>query len=151
MSITSMMTARLRGIRMSWVGVASATVNSPRPSSDTAIGRCRHHGCGTCASVNRCRRRRRRSLDEDVDGEQGQRNQGEQQHGRTLEPVQRQWADAGQRHCDSPLLLAVDGALTTQRYSRRSRPSTNCSSFSHSRTAAEYGAAGLSTEPGSST
>ena len=36
-------------------------------------------------------------------------------------------------------------------YSRRSRESTNCSSFSHSRTAAEYGAAGLATESGSST
>ncbi|OBI97145.1 hypothetical protein A5625_06280 [Mycobacterium sp. 1465703.0] len=61
MSITSMMTARLRGMRMSWVGVASAIVKNTRHSSDMAIGRCRHGDCATGASVYRCRRWRRRA------------------------------------------------------------------------------------------
>lgn len=51
MSMTSMMTARLRGMRMSWVGVASAIVSNARLSSDAAIGRCRHGDCATGASV----------------------------------------------------------------------------------------------------
>jgi hypothetical protein len=41
-SITSITTARLRGIRTSWVGPAIATVNSSSDSTSRIAGRCRH-------------------------------------------------------------------------------------------------------------
>jgi hypothetical protein len=41
MSITSITTARLRGIRTSWVGPAMATVNNVSDATNRMAGRCR--------------------------------------------------------------------------------------------------------------
>lgn len=49
------------------------------------------------------------------------------------------------------LIARIANRTSTLNYSRRSLPSTNCSNFSHSRTAAAYGGDGLVTESGSST
>jgi hypothetical protein len=79
MSITSMMTARLRGMR--------------HGDRNVPPERLRHLCLGEAAQAAAAAQ-----LDDDVKGEQGQRDQPEQQQARTLEPVEREWADAGQRH-----------------------------------------------------
>src|ERR1700753_3178657 len=61
MSITSMMTALLRGIRISCVGVARAIVSRARLTTATARGRCRHRDWDISASVYRRRRVLRRA------------------------------------------------------------------------------------------